>query len=237
MAGRQRKPVICAIIIAAAAIMGAADQAGADSLLGALTQAYQINPQLDAQRAIVRQIDEGVPEALAGYRPQVNATAGTGNVVTSQETAVGPGLIQKNVWWPAQRSVGITARQTLFNGFQTANRTRAAESKVLAAREILRVIEQTVLLDAATVYMDVVRDFAILGVQRSNVQLLGEILRLTRERFKLAEVTRTDVAQAEAQLAAAQSQLLRADADLTASKARYRRVIGSIRSAGVRLAC
>jgi outer membrane protein len=91
----------------------------------------------------------------------------------------------------------------------------------------LRVVEQTVLLDAATVYMDVVRDVAILEVQRSNVRALDETVRQTRARFKLAEVTRTDVAQAEAQLAAGQSQLLRADSDLTTSKARYRRVIGS----------
>ena len=88
-------------------------------------------------------------------------------------------------------------------------------------------IEQTVLLDAATVYMDVVRDAAVLEVQRSNVRMLDETLRQTRGRFQQAEVTRTDVAQAEAQLAAGQSQMLRADADLATSKARYRRVIGS----------
>lgn len=79
----------------------------------------------------------------------------------------------------------------MFNGYQTANRTRAAESNVLAAREALRVIEQTVLLDAATVHMDVVRDDAILEFQRSNVQVLGETLRRTHGRFKLGEVTRT----------------------------------------------
>ena len=88
---------------------------------------------------------------------------------------------------------------------------------MFAARETLRVVEQTVLLDAATVYMDVVRDVAILEVQRSNVRALDETVRQTRARFKLAEVTRTDVAQAEAQLAAGQSQLLRADFDLTTS--------------------
>jgi outer membrane protein len=98
---------------------------------------------------------------------------------------------------------------------------------VFAARETLRVIEQTVLLDAATVYMDVVRDAAILEVQRSNVRVLGEILQQTRARFKLKEVTRTDVAQAEAQLAAGQSQMLSADSNLTTSKAAYHRVVGS----------
>jgi outer membrane protein len=207
--------------------MGTAGQVAADTLLSALAQAYQVNPQLNSQRAIVRQTDEGVPQALSDYRPHVRANAGVGNQFTSQEIAVAPGLNQKDRYWTAPRSIGITAEQKLFNGFQTANRTRAAESSVFAARETLRVIEQTVLLDAATVYMDVVRDVAILEVQRSNVRVLGETLRLTRGRFKLGEVTRTDVAQAEAQLAAGQSQLLRADSNLTTAKAAYRRVIGS----------
>jgi outer membrane protein len=218
---------IRAATIIAAAIMGTAGHAAADTLLSALAQAYQVNPQLNAQRAIVRQTDEGVPQALSDYRPRVNANVGIGNEFTSQKTEIAPGLMQKDLYWTSPRSVGITAEQKLFDGFQTANRTRAAESNVFAARETLRVIEQTVLLDAATVYMDVVRDAAILEVQRSNVRVLNETLRLTRGRFKLAEVTRTDVAQAEAQLAAGQSQMLRAQSNLTTSKAAYRRVIGS----------
>jgi outer membrane protein len=199
----------------------------AETLLGALAKAYEVNPQLNAQRAVVRQIDEGVPLALADYRPRINAVASMGNQFTLQETVVTPGLNQRNTYWTAPRSVGLTAEQKLFNGYQTANRTRAAESNVLAARETLRVIEQTVLFDAATAYMDVVRDAAILEFQRSNVQVLGETLGRTRRRFKLGEVTRTDVTQAEAQLAAGRSQMLRADAALTTSKAKYRRVIGS----------
>jgi outer membrane protein len=227
MAGVQVRLAIRAVTIAAAAMMGMAGPAPADTLLRALAQAYQVNPQLNAERAIVRQTDESVPQALSNYRPRVRVDAGSGNQFTSQDVVVGPALTQKFQWWTQPRAVGITAEQKLFDGFQTANRTRAAESNVLAARETLRVIEQTVLLDAATIYMDVVRDAAILEVQRSNVQTLGEIVKQTRARFNLAEVTRTDVAQAEAQLAAGQSQLLRADSDLTTSKARYRRVIGS----------
>jgi outer membrane protein len=224
---RPGKLPILAVTIAAAAIMGTAGRSAADTLLGALSQAYQVNPELNAQRAIVRQTDETVPQALSGYRPSVKVDAGVGKQITSQNTIVAPGLVQKD-WWPTTpSSVGITVQQTLFNGFQTANQTRAAESNVFAARETLRVIEQTVLLDAATVYLDVVRDAAILDVQRSNVRMLGEILQQTRARFKLQEVTRTDVAQAEAQLAAGQSQLLGADSNLTTSKAAYHRVIGS----------
>jgi outer membrane protein len=224
---RRGGPPIWAVAIAAIAIVGAADRCPADTLLGALSQAYQVNPQLNAQRAIVRQTDETVPQALSGYRPSVKVNAGVGKQITSQDTIVAPGLVQKDSWPTTPSSVGITVQQTLFNGFQTANQTRAAESNVFAARETLRVIEQTILLDAATVYMDVVRDTAILEVQRSNVRVLGEILQQTRARFKLQEVTRTDVAQAEAQLAAGQSQMLGADSNLTTSKAAYHRVIGS----------
>ena len=120
--------------------------------------------------------------------------------------AVSGGQTQKGVTTP--RGVGFTGQTTVFNGFQTANRTRSAEGQVFAARETLRVIEQTVLLDAATAYMDVLRATAVLEVQRSNVRVLGETLRQTRDRFKVGEVTRTDVAQAQAQLAAGQSQML-----------------------------
>src|SRR5581483_10351283 len=109
---------------------------------------------------------------------------------------------------------GASMTQTLFNGFQTANRTRAAEGQVSSAREALRVIEQTILLNAATVYMDYLRDSAIVAVQDSNLRVLNETLRQTRDRFSVGEVTRTDVAQSEAQLAAGQFQLLTSRSNL-----------------------
>jgi outer membrane protein len=115
----------------------------------------------------------------------------------------------------------------LFNGFQTANKTRQAEAQVLAARATLRNTEQTVLLNAATAYMNLLRDTAILGLQKSNVEVLQEQLRQTRDRFNVGEVTRTDVAQSESRLAAGRSQELLAQANYTASAATYRQVIGS----------
>ena len=126
---------------------------------------------------------------------------------------------------PAQ--VGGTITQTLFNGFQTANKTRQAESAVLAARATLRLTEQTVMLAAATAYMNLLRDTAILDLQRRNVEVLQEQLRQTRDRFNVGEVTRTDVAQAESSLAAGRSQVLLAEANYTASAATYRQVIGN----------
>jgi outer membrane protein len=124
------------------------------------------------------------------------------------------------------RTLGATGTYTLFNGFQTANRTRQAESQVDAARETLRVTEQQVLLDAATSYMNLLRDGAVLDLQRRNVEVLTEQLKQTRDRFNVGEVTRTDVAQAESRLAAGRSQLLNAQSQYVTSRANYRRVIG-----------
>jgi outer membrane protein len=131
----------------------------------------------------------------------------------------------------APRSVGATVNQTIFNGNQTANRVRQAESQVSSAREGLRVLEQTVLLSAATIYMDYLRDAAIVEVQRSNVRVLEQTLKQVQDRFSVGEVTRTDVAQSEAQLAAGRSQLLTAESNLNTTRANFRRIIGNEPSA------
>jgi outer membrane protein len=203
----------------------------ADTIEAALVRAYQNNPQLNAQRAQVRSIDENVPQALSGYRPKVNLTASAGVQYTDTLSTAGgtpTTLVRTETHGTnAPRSVGLTVSQTLFNGNQTANRTRAAESQVSGAREALRVLEQSVLLAAATIYMDYLRDAAIVEVQRSNVRVLEQTLKQTRDRFNVGEVTRTDVAQSEAQLAAGRTQLLAADATLTTTRANFRRIIGN----------
>jgi outer membrane protein len=213
------------------ALVVAVPRAGADTLEQALVQAYQNNPQINAQRATVRATDEAVPQALSGYRPQVSVTGSLGHQYTStitQSRSATTGIVtqQKSTGHVDPKSYGATATQTLFNGFQTGNRVRQAESQVFAARETLRVIEQTVLLDAVTAYMNLLRDGAILDLQRRNVEVLEEQLRQTRDRFNVGEVTRTDVAQAESRLAAGQSQVLSAQANHNTARAVYRRVIG-----------
>ena len=100
----------------------------------------------------------------------------------------------------------ITATQTLYNGFQTANRTRQAEGQVSAGRETLRLTELNLLRQAATTYVDLLRDAATLELNKSNVVVLQEQLRQSRDRFNVGEVTKTDVAQAESRLAAGRSQ-------------------------------
>jgi outer membrane protein len=202
--------------------------ASADTLNGSLILAYQNNPTLNAQRASVRATDEGVPQALSGYRPRVNVNGSIGSQyidTTSRSSTLAATYTQLSGNM-TPNNYGITATQTLFNGFQTSNRTRQAESQVQAARETLRVSEQSVLLSAVTAYMNLLRDAAILDLQRRNVEVLQEQLRQTRDRFNVGEVTRTDVAQSESRLAAGRSQVLNAEAVYKASVATYRQVIG-----------
>src|ERR1700748_968578 len=203
----------------------------ADTIEAALLRAYQNNPQLNAQRAQVRSTDENVPQALSGYRPKVAVTASAGYQYTDTLSTSGgsPNQIVRPETHGANppRSVGATVTQTLFNGQQTANKTRAAESQVSGAREALRVLEQTVLLSAATIYMDYLRDSAIVEVQKSNVRVLEQTLKQTRDRFNVGEVTRTDVAQSEAQLAAGKTQQLTAESNLTTTRSNFRRIIGN----------
>jgi outer membrane protein len=216
-----------------AAIAVSCTAARADTLEWALVQAYQNNPSLNAQRAALRATDETVPQALSGYRPKLSIT-GTGGYnysstrSISESRTVFPPLITYSTTTDnfASRGIGASATQTLYNGFQTANRTRQAESQVMGARETLRVTEQQVLLDASTSYMNLLRDQAILDLNRRNVEVLTEQLKQTRDRFNVGEVTRTDVAQAESRLAAGRSALLGAQSNFVTSEANYRRVIG-----------
>jgi outer membrane protein len=206
----------------------------ADTLEAALAYAYANNPALNSQRAVVRATDEGVPTALAGYRPRAVATANVG--VQSLSTTIREIGSATPLDFPARyftqsgvntpHGVGATVTQNLLNGFQTANRTRLAESQVFAARETLRNIEQTVLLNATTAYMNLLRDAGILELQRSNLEVLGEQLRQTNQRLQSGNVTATDVSQAEARLNVGRTQLFSAEATYANSRAVYRQVIG-----------
>ncbi|MGQ4272622.1 TolC family outer membrane protein [Terrihabitans sp. B22-R8] len=197
--------------------------ASAETLTEALSQAYVANPTLNAQRAATRATDESVPQALSGYRPQV---AGSGDFGYSASRSRSPGRGTTEVGTKTA-SAGVTVEQPIFNGFRTRNSVRQAESGVLAARETLLNAEQNVLFDAVEAYMNVLRDFAIFDLRRNNVDLLNEELRATRERFDVGEVTRTDTALAESRVAGSRSELSVAEANLKASRAIYRQVIGS----------
>jgi outer membrane protein len=216
-------------LVATTALTGAAvHQAIADTLEGALAIAYQNNPQINAQRAATRATDESVGIALSGYRPTVRANASLGEqyLDTLSKSGGGAALPSRSVGTIAIPSYGLTTTQTLFNGFQTAGRTRQAEGQVSAARETLRTTEQTTLLNGAIAYMNLLRDGALLELQRNNVKVLEATLRQTRDRFTAGEVTRTDLAQAESSLAAGRSSLHAAESNYLTSKSGYVQVIG-----------
>jgi len=199
----------------------------------ALAKAYTGNPQLNAQRAIVRQTDEGVAQALSGYRPTLSATASVAREYTNTTGVIPPippglpnGVTYSIKGFTNPWSAGVTGQQTLFNGGRTANEVRRAESQVSAARETLRMMEESVLLSAATAYMDMSRDTANLEVQQNNIRVLQRTLRDTQNRYEAGQVTATDVAQAEAQLAAGEASLHAAESTLMTTRANYRRIIG-----------
>jgi outer membrane protein len=202
-------------------VLGGIPSASAETLESALARAYRNNPTLNAQRANTRATDEDVAQAKAGYRPRVNGTADINATYTRSESG---GLTSERT--TSSRGLGVSIEQNLFNGFRTRNTVRQAESGVLSSWETLRNAEQDTMLDAATVYMNVLRDTAILNLQRNNVEVLEEQLRQTQDRFSVGEVTRTDVAQAEAALAEAQSDVSAAEANLRTSIAQFRQVVG-----------
>ena len=210
------------LAVALVAVAGIApDDASAESLREALASAYKYNPSLDAERARLRASDEEVPRAQSGYRPRIFGQAD----VNFQNTNTRPDTPTEGRLHP--KGYALSVEQNLFNGFQTTNAVREAEAAVRAGRESLRDVERSILLQAVAAYVDVVRDQAVVKLQENNVQVLTQELKATQERFDLGEVTKTDLAQAQARRAGAVSQLDLARANLKTSRAIYERVIGN----------
>jgi outer membrane protein len=211
-----------AAVVAAAVTALLAEPVRAETLPDALVRTYQNNPQLNAERARLRGVDEGVSQALAGYRPQLLATL-TGGL---QQVRV---LFFDNTIQTATLrtwTVGLTVSQTLFNGFKTANTVRQSEAQVLSGREALRNTGQGVLLDAVTAYTNVIANQSLVEAQRINVTFLRETLATTKTRLEGGDVTPTDVAQAEARLSRGLADLNAAEVGLAISQALYAQVIG-----------
>jgi outer membrane protein len=175
---------VVSLAVGAAYVLALGLPARADTLPGALAQAYSCNPVINAQRAALRATDEGVGIALSGYRPTIKGTIQDGwadqsqmirspRVTTDAERRSGaaPTAVEYPTTWAnyASQQYTIAATQTLYNGFQTANRTRQAESQVSAGRETLRLTELNLLLQGATVYMDLLRDAATLELNKSRL--------------------------------------------------------------------
>ncbi len=218
-----------AAAIAAGLLLGSAVASQAQTMEAALSRAYSGNPTLNAQRASLRATNESVPQALSGYRPKITASADIGASITESDVPAKNttrGVHNNSLSRTGPRGGGLQIDQNIFDGGKTRNSVSQAESQVLGARATLRNTEQNVLLDAATSYMNVLRDTAILSLNRNNVEVLEEQLRQTRDRFQVGEVTRTDVAQAEARLSSARSQAILAESNLKTSIARFRQNVG-----------
>lgn len=217
---------LCGGIAVLALSVLVAPQVGAQSLTEALATAYTNNPELGAERARLRATDEGVPQALAGMRPSATATTDYG-YQTSHSLSGGIGSAGSATRVNTEPyGYEVAVRQTLFDGFQTINRTAQAEANIQAGRGILSNTEQNVLLSAATAFLDVRRDLAIVGLRQNNIDVLREELNSTQARFDVGELTRTDVAQSEARLSGSISAVSAARADLAASKATYEQIVG-----------
>jgi len=197
--------------------------AGAQSLEEALARAYVSNPTIESQRARLRATDELVPQALSGYRPTVEASANAVN--DNVITRFSPSGKQEDT--VQSRSVDLNVVQPLYSGGRTEAGTKQAEALVQAQRATLLSTEQTVLLNGATTYLDVVRDQAVVDLNVNNEQVLRRQLNASRDRFNVGEITRTDVGQAESRLARAVSDRIQAEGLLSASRALYTRLIGT----------
>ena len=153
----------------------------AQTMEAALGRAYSGNPTLNAQRALVRATNENVPQALSGYRPRITASADIGASITESDTpfnAQGTGAAHnRSLSRLNPRGGGLQVDQNIFDSGKTRSSVSQAESQVMAARATLLNTEQNVLLDAATSYMNVLRDTAILNLNRNNVEVLEEQLR------------------------------------------------------------
>ncbi len=194
--------------------------AQAMTLQEALALAYQTNPTLDARRARLKAVDEQLPQAQSGWRPTVSLSgeAGRGRIETNSSARR-----EQNV---DPRQAALTLSQPLYRGGRTVAATNVAEATIDSERALLTATEQTVLLNVATAYMNVVRDRSIVELNTNNVQVLERQLQAARDRFEVGEVTRTDVSQSESRLAAAVANRTRAQADLEASQATFVELVG-----------
>lgn len=206
------------ILLASAALAVGAGQVSAETLVQAMISAYSGNPTLQAERARQRGTDELVPQALSGWRPTVNTEGTIGK--TWADSSDGPSTEND------PKSVAIGLSQPIFRGFKTINGTKAAEANVEAGKQSLLAIEQDILFQAIQAYMNVIRDRQIVGLRQQNVGVLQKQLTAADERFKVGEITRTDVAQSKARVSGAQSSVASAKATLAASVANYINVVG-----------
>jgi outer membrane protein len=208
----------------ALAFWGTLSVARAETLAEALVDAYNNNPQILAERALLRATDEGVPQALSGWRPTVQFTGSAGIAHLESRPASPPVFPGDTGTVP--RSVDVNLTQPLFTGGRTVALTAQAEKSVEAERARNIAVEESVFLAAIQSFLDVVRDQATLDLAVNNEQVLRRQLEATQDQFRVGAVTRTDVAQAEARLAGATASREQAAGNLQVSRANFERAVG-----------
>jgi outer membrane protein len=192
----------------------------AETLDQALASAYTGNPTLQAARAELRGVNEGVPQALSNYRPSAFVDGDIGVERIKDNNSSGAETHEP-------REILLDVEQPLYRGGRTVADVARAEAEVQAQRARLHSVEQGVLLAAVSAYMNVWRDEAVLQLNINNEKVLGRELEATQDRFDVGELTRTDVAQSESRLARATAERIGAEGNLTASEAVYQEVIGN----------
>jgi outer membrane protein len=204
----------------------------AETLKAALAHAYHANPDLQQQRANVRARDEEAPKAAAGLRPRASISASAGpqfsniKIPAGRNALTGERSHMYDEYLGYPRGAALNLSQTLYDGGRTGAAVRQAVAGIDAARAVMRLTEQAMLQNGATAYMNVLRDTAVLDLRKNNIAVLEQQLRRTQDRFEVGEVTRTDVAQAEATLAQARTEFYAAQAQLKTTVANYRQIIG-----------
>lgn len=218
-----------AALAGGASLIAMSAPAFAQSLEETLILAYNSNPTLQAERASLRAIDESRVQAMAGRLPSISADASISRQhVESQSTfVIGDERVNSTSESDATpKNYSITASQLIYGGGQVSGAIDQATAQIMAGREALRAVEQNVLVEAVTAFMDVRRDARVVEIRRNNAEVLAQHLQAARDRFEVGEITRTDVAQAEARLSGAQAELSAAQSQLAVSRAAYERVTG-----------
>ncbi len=211
------------VSLAAIALIVPWRQAAGETLHEALVRAYVGNPALIAARAQLRQTDELSPQALGGWRPQVNASGSVGATSVEQTSN---GYTVSNSSYPT--NLTLQATQPLYTFGRVEAKVEAADATIESQRAALFRAEQDTFISAVTAYMTVIRESATLSLQRNNLDRLDRQLEATTARFEVDDLTRTDVAQAQASVAEARANVRQAEASLAQARVTYERVIGSI---------
>ena len=221
----------CGRLLAMAAALACATGApvAAQTLTQALAAVYTSHPTLLAARAALRATDEGVPQALSGWRPTVSVTSGFGTSDVRNRSRFGQDGVDTSIYNGQNTSpanAAVVLNQPIFQGGRTVASTRRAEALVLAGRARLLVVEQNVLFDAVAAYVAVVRDAELLRLNENNVAVLEQQFTATDRRLRVGEVTRTDALQAESRLASAQGNRAASAGALETSRGVFQRAIG-----------